>query len=87
MVSLAVLKEMEEHYEKNLERYVQKHPGEYVLLEGPNIKESFYQKKWQVDAFVAEKYGDNIGYTIFIEKIPRSLPQGDDISGLIKRIV
>lgn len=75
MVSLEVWKKLRKHYESNLEKYVKEHPEEYVLLEdGSNIKESFYKAETELEEYISDKYGNNIGYTVFSEKIPKELP-------------
>ncbi len=75
MVSLAVTKKLEEHYKNNLERYVKEHSEEYLLLEDwPDIKESFYKTRSELETYKSNKYGIRIGYTILIEKIPKEMP-------------
>ncbi|MBL7100434.1 MAG: hypothetical protein ISS23_00600 [Nanoarchaeota archaeon] len=77
MVSIEVFKKLKKHYENNLAKYVKEHPEEYILLEDESkIKESFYKTEIELKEYISDKYGDNLGYTVFSEKIPKDVIYG-----------
>jgi len=71
MVDVRILQEMYMHYQDNLQKYIQVHPGEYVLLEQDTgrIKEAFFKTEKELEkAF--KKYNGLYGPTFYHGKIP-----------------
>jgi hypothetical protein len=72
MVSISVLNDMRQHYEKNLPKYVKEHKGEYLLLKQGHmgeIIESFYKNKTELES-VTERNMNILGPTSLTERIP-----------------
>jgi hypothetical protein len=87
MVSINVLNEMQQHYEKNLPKYVKEHKGEYLLLKQGHmgeIIESFYKTESELPS-ITEETMNSLGPTTFTERIPnRILTQKESLENFRK---
>lgn len=76
MVDIGTLGRMNCYLAENLKRYLQEHPGEFVLItqdEKGKLTETFYETKRRLDQ-ATEKYRNLIGPTILTQRI---LPNKD----------
>jgi hypothetical protein len=77
MANYLLIDQLREHYNNNLERYVLKHPGEYILI-GTYFEESFYKTKLDLDSGIEKKYGSIYGSTFLGTQIPKEMPDKKD---------
>ena len=68
------------HYADNIERYIQEHSGDWILIEQEKgiLVESFYQTRWKLDD-ATEKYSRLFGPTFFTKQIPKTLKRTEAI--------
>lgn len=71
MVCLPLLQRMHEFYKEHLDEYIEKHPGEWVIIQSgrEGLEAKFYENKREFDEEIL-KYKGKIRYTILTKKIP-----------------
>lgn len=71
MVHLLTLNYMRNYYIQNRENFVNDHPGEWMLIEGPkhDLSVSYYPDRIELEKAI-EKYKGRVGDTFFTQRIP-----------------
>ena len=76
------------HYARNLDIYVQKHPEEFIVIEGSHseVRETFFSKKENLKEYL-KKYDGRFGCTFFVGEIPHPslVDKIDELKRMYKR--